>query len=124
MELVRRLKGARLRPCLLVCNEAESGGIVAHWRINREPDWWAKAGVIVLLIVLVRTAAEYYRLRHLYGSADALLRYEPYIGGLLTGALFCLVALVLLLWRRPLASVITSAIAVIVLLVYKAVMIG
>ncbi len=73
---------------------------------------------------MIRTVAEFYRLRHYYGSEQALLRYEPYIGGLLIDALLCLAAVGLLFWRKPRAAALTAAATIIVLLIYKVVAIG
>jgi hypothetical protein len=91
---------------------------VTTWR-GRQPEWWAKAGIIVQLIILIRTISEFYRLRHYLGRAMALLRYEPYFGGLLIGAVLCLASVLLLFWRKPRASLITSAATIVVLLAYK-----
>jgi len=78
----------------------------------------------VQLAILIRTIAEFYRLRHYYGQAEALVRYEPYLGGLLIDALLCLLAVLLLFWRKPRAAAITCAATIIVLLAYKVVVIG
>ena len=94
---------------------------MAAWRTSREPEWWAKAGVILQLIILVRTAAEFYRLRYVYGPTAALAAYQPYVGGLLIDAVLCLIAVLLLFWGKPVAAAITAAITVAVLLAYKVV---
>jgi hypothetical protein len=93
------------------------------WR-NRSPEWWARAGVIVQLVILIRTTGEYYRMRHYYGEADALIRYRPYLGGLLIDAVLCLVAVLLLFWNKPRAAAFTAAATIVVLLIYKVVVIG
>ena len=87
-------------------------------------EHWARIGVIVQLAILIRTLAEFYRLRHYYGSAEALIRYEPYIGGLLINAVLCLLAVALLFWRKPRASTIATAATILVLLIYKVAVIG
>jgi len=98
---------------------------------STSPTWrgltleqWARVGVIVQLAILIRTLAEFYRLRHYYGAADALARYEPYIGGLLINALLCLITVILLFWRKPRAAALTAAATILILLVYKIVVIG
>lgn len=93
------------------------------WR-KRTPEWWAKAGIIVQLAIMIRTIAEFYRLRHYYGAAESLVRYDPYLGGLLIDAVLCLVAVALLFWRKPGAAAVTCAITIFVLLAYKVVVIG
>ena len=93
------------------------------WR-GRTPEWWARAGIIVQLAILIRTIGEFYRMRHYYGAAEALVRYEPYLGGLLIDAVLCLLAVALLFWHKPRASAITAATTIIVLLIYKLGVIG
>ncbi len=88
------------------------------------PEQWARIGVIVQLAILIRTIGEFYRLRHYYGTAAALVRYEPYIGGLLIDAVLCLLTVVLLFWRKPRAAAITAAATILILLAYKLVAIG
>ena len=98
---------------------------------NTSPTWrgltaeqWARIAVLVQLAILIRTLAEFYRLRHYYGAAEALLRYEPYIGGLLINAVLCLATVALLFWKRPRAAALTTAATIVVLLIYKIVVIG
>lgn len=93
------------------------------WR-GRTPEWWARAGVIVQLAILIRTIGEFYRMRYYYGTADALIRYEPYIGGLLIDAVLCLVTVALLFWNKPRAAAFNAAATILMLLAYKLVVIG
>jgi hypothetical protein len=93
------------------------------WR-GLTPEHWARVGVIVQLAILIRTLAEFYRLRHYYGSDIALVRYEPYIGGLLINAVLCLITVALLFWNKPRAAAITAAMTIVILLAYKLLMIG
>ena len=76
------------------------------------------------LIILVRTLAEFYRLRYYFGPADAFLRYEPYIGGLLINAVLCLITVILLFWKKPRAAAITAAATILILLAYKVLVIA
>lgn len=76
------------------------------------------------LAILIRTIAEFYRLRHHVGGVEALLRYEPYLGGLLIDAVLCLLAVSLLFWRKPRAAAVTCAATIFILLAYKVVAIG
>jgi hypothetical protein len=93
------------------------------WR-GLSPEHWARIGVIVQLVILIRTLAEFYRFRHYFGPADALLRYEPYIGGLLINAVLCLMTVALLFWRKPRAAAITAAATILILLAYKVLVIA
>lgn len=76
------------------------------------------------LAILIRTLAEFYRLRHYYGALDAVVRYEPYIGGLLINAVLCLITVILLFWGKPRIAASTAALTILVLLVYKLMVIG
>lgn len=76
------------------------------------------------LVILIRTTGEFYRLRHYYGAAEALQRYEPYIGGLLINSLLCLATVLLLFWRKPRAAAFTAAATILILLAYKLLAIG
>src|SRR5262249_9622959 len=93
------------------------------WR-GRSPEWWARAGVIVQLAILIRTIGEFYRMRFYLGTGDALIRYQPYIGGLLIDAVLCLVTVALLFWKEPRAAALTAAATILILLVYKLAVIG
>ena len=93
------------------------------WR-GRSPEWWARAGVIVQLAILIRTIGEFYRLRYFYGASEALIRYEPYIGGLLIDAALCLLTVALLFWNKPRAAAFAAAATVFILLAYKLIVIG
>lgn len=90
----------------------------SSWR-GLTHEQWARIGVVVQLVILIRTLAEFYRLRHYYGAAAALVRYEPYIGGLLINAVLCLITVALLFWRKPRAAAITAAMTIVILLAYK-----
>ncbi len=87
-------------------------------------EHWARVGVIVQLAIMIRTLGEFYRLRHYYGTAAALLRYEPYIGGLLINAVLCLITVGLLFWRKPRAAGLIAAVTILLLLIYKIVVIS
>jgi hypothetical protein len=96
---------------------------MTSWR-DRDVEWWAKAGIIMQLVILIRSIAEFYRLRHYFGSIEALARYQPYLGGLLIDAALCLLAAILLFWNKPRAAAVTCAATIFVLLAYKVVAIG
>jgi hypothetical protein len=93
------------------------------WR-GRTPEWWARAGIVVQLAILIRTIGEFYRMRYYYGAPVALIRYQPYIGGLLIDAVLCLATIILLFWQKPRAAALTAAATVLILLMYKVIVIG
>jgi hypothetical protein len=96
---------------------------MATW-CSRDAEWWARAGIVVQLVILIRTIAEFYRLRHYFGTAEALARYQPYLGGLLIDSLLCLLTVILLFLRKPRAAAVTCAATIFILLAYKLVAIG
>ncbi len=73
---------------------------------------------------MIRTIAEFYRMRHYYGAAEALIRYEPYLGGLLINAVLCLITVGLMFWQKPRVAALTAAATILILLAYKLLMIA
>jgi hypothetical protein len=80
---------------------------------------WAKIGITVQLLALVRTLAEYFRLAHLYGVSLKLEQVSPYITGALITSLFCDLAVGLFFFRRYALALGVSGTTVLVLLAYK-----
>jgi hypothetical protein len=100
-----------------------SGGSLTGWK-TPNAEQCAKGGIVVLLIIMVRTCAEYFRLRHAYGLPAALFLFERYLLALVVLAIQCLGAVVLLFLKRYWASVLVSAITIVILLIYKVQVIG
>jgi len=90
------------------------------WRAERI----AQIGIGVLLLVLVRSLGEYFRLKHFYGQSLALARFEPYIGGCLITALCTGVGFALYVARRYKSTIILCACAVAGLVIYKIVVVA
>ncbi len=90
------------------------------------PAWeqWAKIGIAVQFLALVRTLAEYFRLKHVDGAMLTLAMVDPYITGALICALLCALSVALFFVRRFSLSAIVSAATVVVLLIYKFVTLG
>jgi hypothetical protein len=80
---------------------------------------WAKIGITLQFLALVRTVAEYHRLRHVHGGALPLATIDFYLTGILIAALFCWLAVTLYFFERHRAAVATSALMIAVLIVYK-----
>ena len=80
---------------------------------------WAKVGITIQFAALVRTLAEYFRLRHLHGSPRALSSLDPWVAGALIAAVLCWLSVTLEFfgWHRSVVAV--SVLTVIVLLLYK-----
>ena len=84
----------------------------------------AQVSIGVLLLVIVRSLSEFFRLQYLHGEALAVGQVTPYVAG----ALFAAVALALTiicyftgLYRTSIAITITN---LVLLLVYKVIVVG
>jgi len=94
------------------------------WKLTYNAESWAKLGIIIELVILVRVLVEYFRLRHAYGPPVALFMFEPYILGMLIDGIQCLASVILFFLERYAASAIVSAVTVLLLIVYKVQVIG
>lgn len=88
------------------------------------PQRLSQIGVGVLLLIVIRSLGEVFRLRYAYGDALTIAKVEPYVAS----ALFVAIVLAAALVGHALARyriVITVAIAtVLLLLIYKIAVIG
>lgn len=91
-------------------------------KLTREQ--WAKLGITVQFLALVRILAEYFRLKYVHGPRLSLAVVEPFVTGALLDALLCWLAVVLFFFRRFMTALIVSGATVILLLVYKLYAIG
>lgn len=93
-----------------------------RWR--RDAAWWARLGITVQFLALVRTLAEYFRLEHVDGAAFTAAVGEAYVVGGLIAAVLCWASVTLYFLRRHRAAALTSAATVLVLLVYRFAVMG
>ncbi len=84
----------------------------------------AQAGILILLLALLRTVGEYYRLRTQLGASLGFEAFAPFITGLLLGLAGLVVGVVLHFGGRFRAVVAVVAATLGVLLVYKLRVIG
>ncbi len=84
----------------------------------------AQVAIGGLLLALVRTLAEYYRLRHVRGQGLTLGDVTPYVTGGIIAALGTFVAVVLYFVGRYRFATTIVVVAVAVMLVYKVIVIG
>jgi hypothetical protein len=77
----------------------------------------ASVAIGILLLALMRSLGEYFRLKHVYGQSPALARMEPFITGSLVAALSTALAFVLYVLRKY-KSAIAICIATLVGLVF------
>lgn len=80
---------------------------------------WAQIGITVQFLALVRTLAEYFRLKHVHGIAFSVAVAEPYVTGALIAAVLAWVSVTLFFFRRFRAATAVSAATVAVLLLYR-----
>jgi len=84
----------------------------------------AQGAVLVLLLALVRTTAEFYRLRASLGAEGGLHAFAPYVGGLLVGLGGLGASVLLYFGGRFRAAAGAAAATIIALVVYKVRVIG
>ncbi|HYL13066.1 MAG TPA: hypothetical protein VEV41_08525 [Terriglobales bacterium] len=83
---------------------------------------WAQIGITIEFLAVVRTLAEYFRVRHFLGDAAALSGVDHYLRGALIAALFCWASLILFFLRRFTSAALLTLIMVAMLLAYKIVL--
>ena len=87
-------------------------------------EQWAKIGITVQFLALVRILAEYFRLKYVHGARFSLAIAEPYVTGALLDALLCWLAVALFFFRRYKSAALVSAATVIIIMIYKFYAIG
>ena len=83
---------------------------------------WAKIGITIQFLALVRCLGEVYRLRWLRGQALALADVQPFIAGALVAAVLCWAAVTLFFFARYRASVALAVLTVAALVALKIVL--
>ena len=86
-------------------------------RLTREQ--WAKVGILVQLLALIRTLGEIYRLKYVFGAELTLDQVEPFVTGALLDALLIGLAVLLFFFRRYTSATVVAAATLLVLLIYK-----
>lgn len=87
-------------------------------------EQWAKVGILIQFLALVRTLLEYFRLKYVYGAQFTPTLGEPFITAALLSALLCWLAVMLFFFRRYTSALLVSILTVFVLLIYKILVIG
>ena len=91
-------------------------------RLTREQ--WAKVGILVQLLALVRTLGEIYRLKYVFGGELTLDQVEPFVTGALLDALLICLAVLLFFFHRYTSATVVAVATVFVLMIYKLYAIG
>ncbi len=84
----------------------------------------AAIAVLVLLLALVRTLGEIYRLHAVRGAHFTLADALPYVTGATIAAVGAWVTVGFYMWKRYRLAIAAVAVTVLVMLVYKVVVIG
>jgi len=88
------------------------------------PERLSQAAIAVLLLIVIRSLGEFFRLQVVHGNALTIAQVAPYVGSALFTAVVLAAALVCHAWGRY-RIVIGGVIAtVILLLIYKIAVIG
>jgi len=85
---------------------------------------WAQIGISVQFLIVVRTLAEIFRLRHVEGAGLSVAAAMPYVGGALIAAGCCWAAVILYFFRRYTLSAALALATVLGLVAYKVAFIG
>ena len=85
---------------------------------------WAQIGITTEFLILVRTLAEFFRLRHVHGTNFSLAVATLYVGGALIATCSCWAGVTLYFLRRYMFSAWITLASVPVLLFYKIAVIG
>jgi hypothetical protein len=92
------------------------------FRVTKEQ--WAKIGITIEFLILVRTLGEFFRLRHVSGTHFSTTVAALYVGGALIAACSCWAGVTFYFFRRFTVSAWITLATVLILLVYKIVVIG
>jgi hypothetical protein len=84
----------------------------------------AQVSIGVLLLVIVRSLGEYFRLQYLYGDALAIGQVTPYVAGALFAAVALALTVICYFGGFYRVSFATAAATIILLFVYKVTVMG
>jgi hypothetical protein len=82
-------------------------------------ELWARIGITVQFLALVRTLGEVFRLNYVRGGGLTFADARPYVVGAVIAAVLCWMAVSLYFFRRFRLTIAVAAATVVVLLAYK-----
>ncbi len=88
------------------------------------PQRLSQIGLGVLLLIIVRSLAEFFRLQYVHGDALPIAQVAPYVGSALFVALVLGAALACHVWGRYRLVIGIAVATVAILLVYKIAVVG
>ncbi|MFL6195363.1 MAG: hypothetical protein ACJ75H_14395 [Thermoanaerobaculia bacterium] len=81
--------------------------------------FWAKIGITAQFAAVVRTLAEYFRLRHVAGAFTTFSDADPWILGCLIAAVLCWLAVTAYFFERYRTAIAIAAGTIAILIAYK-----
>jgi hypothetical protein len=84
----------------------------------------AQVGITIEFLIIVRTLAEFFRLKHLYGANFSMAVAALYVGGALIAVCSCWAGVTAYFFRRYTLSAYITIATIPVLLLYKIFVIG
>jgi len=87
-------------------------------------EHWARIGITIEFLVVVRTLGEFYRLRHVNAAIFTVSMAAHYVGGALIAVCSCWAAVTCYFFRRNAQSAWIALATVPILVAYKVVVIG
>jgi hypothetical protein len=88
------------------------------------PQRLAQVGIGILLLVVIRSLAEYLRLRYVHGDALTIAQVTPYVAGALFAAVALALTVACYLAALHRASIGIAIATVVSLLIYKVAVVG
>jgi hypothetical protein len=88
------------------------------------PERLSQIGIGILLLIIIRTLGEVFRLSYVNGDALAVAQLKPYVGSALFASIVLAAALICHAWGRYRIVVGLAIATVVLLLTYKIVVIG
>jgi len=88
------------------------------------PPRFAQVGIGILLLVIIRSLAEYFGLRHVHGDALTIAQVTPYVAGALFAAVALALTVACYLAAFHRASIGITIATIVSLLIYKIAVVG
>lgn len=88
------------------------------------PPLLAKLGAAILLLIVIRSLGEVFRLEYVRGDALAIAEIHPFVVGALVAAMALAIALLTIWAERPRVSMAVTLLTIPSLIIYKVLAIG
>ena len=108
----------------LACNDDLSSWLSRATIFRVTKEHWARIGITIEFLIVVRTLGEFFRLRHVDGTNFSTAVAALYVGGALIATCSCWAGVSFYFFRRYALSAWITLATIPVLVVYKIVVIG